>query len=454
MTRQLAGWLAGWLAAGALAAGCADDPPTAAVAAPRPARAAPVVTAPPRADVAAAPGTLVLRRTTSAGRGAQPRARADRHETWKIPEAALVRRAGVVSLPAPTARDLAQDRIAELRPIAVLQLPAMAASAVCANAPAWQRESRVGALTVVTRGRGDEPWSTVEAWVDGRLVSRSRSVWERRRASWRLVSQEDVAVGTGAMRTLAVDQAGLRRAAGDVEVPRVTCADPKTGVVPAARAGAAAGTAWSPAWTAGLGPAGLAGMELAGAVQFAAEETCTATEEEVAVACASKLLKMIAAGAGSAIAASAMWTMCVVPQPFEPIACAVAFAAYTAAAATFEENRLAYVECTAEASAPKPCGCPATDALMASAPLVGVAHAATAAGTSRPATAPLALDCTEPPPPTDDGGGGGGGETGDGGGGTGGGGSWVEICVYTEHYDAEGNYLGVDFEGCHFEWME
>jgi hypothetical protein len=424
------GWrsAACWLALGALLAGCSDEPPSGP--APRP-------VAPAHPEVPhARPGELLLHRTSSApeaigaadGRDARGARRAQRRETFRVAESALDRRAGVVRLRVPDARTLTPERLAELPSVPVLQFPARAASAVCDNAPAWRRESRVGALTVVTRGRGDEPWSTIETWADGQLVARSQTKWERGSGSWRLVSHEDVAVG-GATRTFAVDRSGLRDV-GEA-LPRVRCENTSADVVPAVAA-ASVGTE--------VGPVGLARLELA--ARFGAEE-CTPTDEEAEAACGALLVASIGAAAGATAAAAGMWLACMPPAVVTALPCLQATATFTGTAATAAVAAHAYQECRQKAKAPKPCSCPAQ-------PTTELVAGALTAGTLLPATAPLALDCDPPAPPT------GGGNGGEGGGGSPGGGTgrWVEICRYTDYYDGDGRYLYTVDHGCEIVWEQ
>ncbi len=435
---------------GAALAGCSDVAPTAPVA------TTPVVPAQASAPTpsvaqpdAAKPGTLVLRRTTSPARDGSARGRTARRETWSITDASLARRGGAIVLGARAGGAPTPERLAAAPPTAVLELPARAASAICDNAPAWRRETRAGALTIVTRGHGDEPWSTIETWSEGRLLTRSRSVWERRRASWQLVSQEDVASG-GATQTLAVDRAGVRRASDDAPVPRVRCRDASAQIVPAtvARVGAVAVTAangLTAALRTPLGPVGgLAGLEFAAATGLATEECSPAADAEAA--CAVQMAAMIGAGAALAGASAAVWTACVSPAVVVVAPCVAAVSALTAASAALAVATDAYQECRDKALTPTPCGCPATPTSPAQ--LVSpVAAIADQDGAPRLRTAPFAIDCTQPPPPT----GGGGGGGGDGGGG---GGYWIVICVYTDHYDEYGNYLYTVEEGCRTEYVE
>ena len=441
----------------ALLAGCSAVAPT------TPAATTPVAATPVAATQAGAPtasagtpgsatsagarsGAIVLRRTTLPARGGDSRGRAERRETWTVEERALARRGGAVLLSAHPVRGLTPERAASLPPAAVLELPARVASAVCADAPAWRRESRVGALTIVTRGQGDEPWSTIETWSDGRLVSRSRSVWERRRASWQLVSHEDAATA-GATQSVAVDRGAVHRAVGDLAVPRVRCGDPTARIVPTATGIAtpeAAGLA--AALGTSLGPIGVAGLELAGATRLAAEECPPA--EDADAACAVQMATMIGAGAAVVGAAAGVWAGCVSPAVVVVATCTAAITALTSASATLAVATDAYQECRDKRSAPVPCSCP-TPPPTSPAQLVSPAGMlASVAGAARPLAAPFAIDCTEPPPPTGSGGGGGG----DGGGG--GGGYWIEICVYTDYYDEYGNYLYSVQEGCRAEWVE
>ncbi|MGZ8376781.1 MAG: hypothetical protein ACXWZS_12585 [Gemmatirosa sp.] len=430
----------------------------------RPIAAVPGVAAAPRA--ASGPDVIVLQRVTSPGRrDASSRARTERREVWRIGKDALVSRGGVVRLTvgaakaraaqgASTAPDAARHAAAR-PPVPVLQLPALPASAVCGDAPAWERTSSVGGLTVVARGRGDVPWSTIEVWSQGRLMTRSQSTWERRRASWQLVAHEDVSVADGASSRVTVDRSAERRSASDVVVPSVTCADRKASIVRAApRLGAGAAVGGATAWSAGPGPAGLAGLELAGAARFAGDE-CSPTEADAEAAC--EILRLVVAGAAASLVGTGatVWTACMPPAAFLGVPCLGAVAAHTAASVALTVAEAAYQECKREARAPAPtCSCPATPPPMD----VGAHLEPGAIGTVLPVPAHRALDCTEPPPSTGGGGGGGGGggEAGGGGEGGGGGGSggWYEVCTYWDHFDEWGNYLGTEIEECHLEWID
>jgi hypothetical protein len=375
-----------------------------------------------------APGTLVLRRTSTGARGT-PGAATRRHETIRIREEALVRRAGVVRTAAPGSGPAAAAAAAALPP--VLELPARAASAVCENAAAWRREARVGAYTVVTRGRGDEPWSSIETWADGRLVARGRTVWERGRGSWRLASHED-ASADGATRTVVVDRAHLRRDQGAGAIPRVHCADARTGVVPAAPAEPSPLVAGATGLGA-LGPIGPARLELA--ARFAAED-CTGSDQEAEAACTTQMVAVVSAGAAVVGAAAGVWLGCVVPTPVVVATCIQAMTGLTTASAALALATSAYEDCRAGVKAPQACSsCPANPMDVR------------AVGTTSPAAAPLALDCAEPSAPSGGGGGGGGQPTGSGNG------YWAEICEYLEHYDEDGNYLYTSDLTCRVVWI-
>ena len=434
-----------WLALVAVLAGCADEPPTAPAARAASARAAAVT--PVRQEAPAAPGTLVVRRTTSSAKDAKGRGRTERRETWSVADSALSRRAGVVTLRGTPLKDLTPQTAASFLPTLVLQLPARAASAVCTNAPAWQRESKVGDLTVVARGRGDEPWSSLEVWSAGRLVTRTRTEWARYRGSWRLVSQEDVAVGDGATRTLAVDRSGLARGQDDV-LPRVGCADPKSGYVPPSPVAASVREGIAAPWSAGLGPVGLARMEFAGAFRFAAEEMCTPTEEEAEAACAVEAALVAAASASVVAAAASVWAACTTPIVVTIAPCLQAGSAMTAATIALAISITNYQECKRKALEPKPCICMIKPPI-ADADVAGVAGGGTATigGAPLPVAAPFALDCTEPEPPAT-GGGGGGGETTEPTPG-----HWATVCTNIDHYDEWGDYMYTEFLGCKVVWI-
>jgi hypothetical protein len=438
------------LAAGALVAGCADAPTTALTSARRAAAPATGVATAPPAVTAAEPGVIVLQRVTTPARRDAARAHAVRRETWRIGPNALVTRAGIVRLSprratdrtggVATARDAAQ-LAAELPPVPVLQLPAAPATAVCRDAPAWERTSRVGGLTVVARGRGDVPWSTIEVWSDGRLLTRSQSSWERRRGSWQLVAHEDASIADGATSRVTIDRSAVRRSAREAALPSVACADRAASVVRAApQLVRSLDGGGANAWSAGLGPVGLAGLELAGATRFAAD-ACTPTEEEVEAACMAQMVAVMGATAAVVGASAAFWTACISPAVVVVAPCVGAVSALTTASATLAVASAAYEECKEEARKPKPtCACPVTNQ-----PATDVA--ARLVGTTLPVPARSAIDCTAPPPPV----GGGGGPT--EGGGTGGGGRYVIICTYFDHYDEDGNYLYTTEEGCRYEWQ-
>jgi hypothetical protein len=395
---------------------------------------------------------IVLQRVTTPGRtGAAPRARTVRRETWRVGAQALSARAGVVRLSVGTSRARAGGSVATARdaaelaaalpPVPVLQLPALPASAVCSDAPAWERTSQVGGLTVVTRGRGDVPWSTIEVRSAGTLVTRSQSTWERRRGSWQLVAHEDVSAADGASVRVTIDRGAVRRSAADVAVPSVSCADPKASIVQAPPRAVRASGAGAGPWSAGLGPVGLAELELAGATRFAAD-ACTPTEEEAEAACTLELVAVIGATAGVVGASAGVWTACFSPAVVVVAPCVSAISTLTTASAALAVASAAYDTCKAKAREPKAaCGCPSTSPGTDRAPLEG----ASADGMARPVAAPSALDCSDPPPPT--GGGGGGGS-----GGTGTGGRYLIICTYYDHYDEDGNYLYTTEEGCRYEW--
>ncbi|GLC24004.1 hypothetical protein [Roseisolibacter agri] len=431
-----------WLALVAVLAGCADEPSTAPVARPASAR---VAAAPVRHEAPAAPGTLVVRRTTSSAQGAKGRGRTERRESWSVAEAALSRRAGVVTLRGTAPNTLTPETAASFVPTVVLQLPARTASAVCTNAAAWQRESKVGDLTVIARGRGDEPWASLEVWSAGRLVSRTSTEWARHRGSWRLVSQEDVAVGDGSRRTLAVDRSALARAAGDEVLPRVSCANPKPGYVPPSPVVAAVREGVAAPWSVGLGPVGLAGLELAGAFRFAAEETCTATEEEAEAACAMKLIALVGATTSFVGLAASAIAACTPPAVITGLPCITAAAAATGAYATMLIALDAYLDCKLLASAPQPCSCTTTGIAADGAGTADGAPASRRDPTLPPA-APLALDCTEPEAPAT--GGGGGGQTGEPAPG-----HWATVCTYIDYYDEWGDYMYTEFLGCKVVWI-
>ncbi len=434
-----------WLALAVVLAGCTDDPPTAPAAAAGPSRAvgAPAA-APVRHEASAAPGTLVVRRTTSSARGAKG-GRTERRETWSVADSALSRRAGVVTLRGTPPTALTPETAARFVPTVVLQLPARAASAVCTNAPAWQRESKVGDLTVVARGRGDEPWSSLEVWSAGRLVTRTTTAWARHRGSWRLVSQEDVAIGDGTKRTLAVDRAALARA-NDVELPRVGCADPKAGYVPPSPVTAAAREGVAAPWSAALGPVGLARLELAGAFRFAAEETCTPTEEAAEAACEMLRMAVVVASASLAAAATTMWTACMPPAVLTAAPCIGAVAAYIGLSAGLAIAQDAYRKCKEEALRPVPCTCSGIPLVPASDVDMVRAARLSSGGAQLPLAAPAGLDCAEPEAPAS--GGGGSGETGDGPTGY-----WATVCTNIDHYDEWGDYLYTEFLGCTVVWI-
>lgn len=440
----------------ALLVGCATDPPTAPAprVQPPPAPVAPptdAATTPPGVGAPAGPGTLVLHVATRSASDARERAgdrargaRAGRrHEAIRVREDALDRRGGMLRVPGAP-RDLASDprrQAAALLPASMLQLPALAATAVCENAPEWRRESRAGALTIVARGRGDEPWSTLETWADGKLVARSRTVWERRRGSWTLVSQEDAAGGES--RTVSVDRSGLRRTVGDGVLPRVRCADPRSGIVAEGAPAGGAASRTPPALTSGteglaaLGPVGAARRSLDARV---AAEQCTPTEAEAEAACHMQLIAMVGASSALAGATAAAWAACITPAAMTIAPCVAAASAIVTAQAALLAAVDAYDRCKTQARAPKPCGCLAS---------VVQADAGTPRPVTAPASAPVALDCSSPPPS-----GGGGGGNGGGGSGGGGGGHWVEICNYVDYYDEDGLYLYTEYLGCQIKWVQ
>lgn len=433
-----------WLALVAVLAGCSDEPPTAPPAGGGARAPAAVAHAPVRQEAPVAPGTLVLRRTTSSARGAKG-GRTERTERWSVAETALSSRAGVVTLSGTSPKELKPETAASFLPTLVLQLPARAASAVCTNAPAWQRESKVGDLTVVARGRGDEPWSSLEVWSAGRLVTRTRTEWARHRGSWRLLSQEDVAVGTGATRTLAVDRSALARVAGDDVLPRVGCADAKSGYVPPSPVAAAVREGIAAPWSVGLGPVGLARLEFAGAFRFAAEEMCTPTEEEAEAACAMKLIALVGATTSFVGLAATAIAACTPPAVITGLPCITAAAAATGAYATMLIALDAFLDCKMLASAPQPCSCTTTGTAA------DVARNADGAPAYRgdptlPPAARFGLDCTEPDaPPTGGGGSGGTSEPAPG--------HWARICTYEDHYDEWGEFLYSEFLGCTDVWI-
>lgn len=440
--------LACWLAAAALVAGCAEDAPTGARQ-----RAPSLSVVPPALDrnEPTPEPMVIVQRTTRRGTGQKGGGRAQTRQTWKIRQHELASRAGVVALLPGRTGELRREDVAALLPVPVLQLPAIAATAVCGNAGAWRRESALGGMRLVTRGRGDVPFSEADVLAGGKVVLTVRAKWERRRGNWQLRSQEFVDVASGTSGAITIEHVGRRAAENDAPVPVVHCADPRTGYVPpVTRAVASGGSATR--WQGDLGSSLAGGLLVPPAAALTAG-MCTPTDEAAEAACVAELLKMTAAASVAGVAATVMYTACVVPTPLIVPTCLAATFGYTGTAALFEVARLAYVECKQRAKAPVPCSCPiAMDRSGAPPALMGAGadddSARSAGGAADDPGAPVALECGATPPP----GGGGGGGTGAPP--SGGGGGYIEICSYTDHYDGNGNYLYTEAHGCRAQWVQ
>lgn len=327
-------------------------------------------------------------------------------------------------------------------PVTLVRARAALAAGTCAMSRSWERETALGDLHIIARGRGSVPYSEVLVKRDGELIGTIKARWKRLPTSWVLVRQTATSADGRVTDDLEITHYDRRGPLDRLEVPEDACPPSQIRTILAEPNAPETRPLIGATLREGLRPSGSARdwTKIAQLVEGCAVPSDADLELGP---CSAEMWARIAAGSVYAGASLTFVLACLTPEPtVSKVACVAASTAAAAALATFMEKQAKLDACKEKArkEAEARCICSPTASRR------GSFADRTSPVPSRPGT-PNALflleqstdlDCSGGEgSPYPGGGDGGDGSTGDGGP------SYIglAVCVFEDHYDEQGNYM-------------